>query len=131
MGDHFSRSSGAGTAEQDLPSSLLSLVARHREALRVHYTPNIGPQRKLIPMLRLIQDEGTSESVAIVTADDDALYPAWWLATMLRVVCNCFEIVHDSDDAFDDYAVSPSLSYRAEYQAVEISYTIRKPTPAP
>ena len=58
-----------GTAEQDLPAGLLALAERHREKLHIHFTPNIGPQRKLLPMLKRLQDNNI-ENAVIVTADD-------------------------------------------------------------
>ena len=92
-----------GTAAQDLPAGLLALAERHREKLHIHFTPNIGPQRKLLPMLKRLQ-ENNIENAVIVTADDDVLYPFWWLSSMLR--------------AYVDTEGLAVLSYSAKFMSI-------------
>jgi hypothetical protein len=61
------------------------IPARIQEWVRegkVHwdYTENIGPYRKLIPVL----ERSVDPSSLIVTADDDTLYPEYWLESLVE-----------------------------------------------
>ena len=52
-----------------------------RRVTQFVYTDNIGPHRKLLPLL---QHYRQSSDVRIVTADDDRYYPKHWLSTLLQ-----------------------------------------------
>jgi hypothetical protein len=58
--------------DQPLPETLQRL---QRRGLEVLYTPDVGPHTKYHPYVMRHADDG----VALVTADDDLLYPAHWL----------------------------------------------------
>jgi hypothetical protein len=49
-------------------------------AADVHFVPNTGPYRKLLPLLR----ERWNEDVLIVTIDDDGAYPPWFLERLVN-----------------------------------------------
>lgn len=57
---------------------VMSLPETNRHLIQIRWTPNIGPYRKLIPVLR----EAAPEDL-IVTADDDIFYGETWLASLL------------------------------------------------
>lgn len=58
------------------PASLRRLEAR---GLEVRLTENLGPHTKYFPVL----DEAVAAGVRVATADDDILYPRWWLDRLL------------------------------------------------
>jgi hypothetical protein len=60
-----------------LPASLRRL---QRRGLEVRLTENYGPHTKYFPYVT--SQEGP-HTVPLVTADDDVLYPPWWLRTLL------------------------------------------------
>lgn len=59
-----------------LPLSLLKLKKR---GLEIRKTENLGPHKKYFPYV----NECFDESTPLVTADDDILYPKYWLAKLL------------------------------------------------
>ncbi|HLL61491.1 MAG TPA: glycosyltransferase family A protein [Propionibacteriaceae bacterium] len=59
----------------DRPAALRRLEAR---GLDVRLTENLGPHKKYFPALPIALDDG----VALATADDDTLYPRYWLARL-------------------------------------------------
>jgi hypothetical protein len=63
---------------QPLPPALQSLV---RRGLEVRFCPNYGPHTKYFPALALARDQ----ALPLVTADDDIVYPEWWLSRLLTV----------------------------------------------
>jgi DNA-binding transcriptional ArsR family regulator len=65
-----------GVPRSTLPAELLAL--EEAGLLEIRYVKNIGPYRKLLPILRA---EWESNCV-IVTADDDTIYPPHWLDEM-------------------------------------------------
>lgn len=58
------------------PASLRRLEKR---GLEVRLTENLGPHTKYYPIL----DEAVAAGVPVATADDDILYPRWWLDRLL------------------------------------------------
>ncbi len=67
-----------GIKKSEIPSNILEL---HRKKLiQIVYTKNIGPYRKLIPLLK----KKFRENCLIVTADDDTIYPDNWLEGLLE-----------------------------------------------
>jgi len=59
------------------PDEIPSFIKSWEQAgkLEVQYTPNTGPFRKLIPILR----ENKNNDCVIITADDDTIYPSSWI----------------------------------------------------
>lgn len=62
----------------NLPLDIEKLVEENREKLCIHFTKNIGPYRKLIPILWKFW----GKDIVVVTADDDTIYPSHWLSTL-------------------------------------------------
>lgn len=63
-----------------IPEEIHELRSASQGRLKLRYTANTGPYRKLMPLLaRLRGAEGL-----VATADDDTLYPADWLARMVE-----------------------------------------------
>lgn len=58
------------------PASLRRLEAR---GLEVRLTENLGPHTKYFPIL----EDAIASGVPVATADDDILYPRWWLGRLL------------------------------------------------
>ena len=56
---------------KEIPASAQDAIDRN--GVLVHWVPNTGPYRKLLPLLRERRD------VLIVTIDDDTKYPSWTL----------------------------------------------------
>ena len=67
-----------GVEERDLPHPVRQLADQGR--IEIRFTPNIGPHRKLVPMLREVSE--VQDPPLIVTADDDVLYPQRWLEAL-------------------------------------------------
>ena len=70
-----------GIEEQDLPSSLIRFADKSPIDVEFRSTANIGPHRKLLPLLRQLRHE--TKPPLIVTADDDTLYPYRWLEALV------------------------------------------------
>jgi hypothetical protein len=76
-------------AYADLPMTLRRLQAR---GLEIRLTANRGPHTKYFPYVEQLP----ANSPPVVTADDDILYPAYWLAGLLSAyrqddsVINCY-----------------------------------------
>ena len=51
--------------------------------LRVHWPANLGPYRKLLPLLELLTPEQQRLDPLLITADDDTLYPSDWLRRLV------------------------------------------------
>lgn len=64
--------------DQTVNRLVMSLPETHRHLIKIHWTSNTGPYRKLIPALR----EAGPEDL-IVTADDDIFYGENWLSILL------------------------------------------------
>lgn len=60
-----------------LPSRVTRLLADSR--FRIRFVPNMGPYRKLLPILAWLGDR----SALVATVDDDTRYPDDWLSTLL------------------------------------------------
>lgn len=61
----------------DLPESLRRL---QRRGLEVYLTDNLGPHTKYYPYVA----SQTKHEVPLVTADDDIVYPRWWLRRLFE-----------------------------------------------
>jgi hypothetical protein len=72
---------------EDVKASLAPLVAR---GLEVRLTDNYGPHTKYFPMISEMDDS----ALALVTADDDILYPHSWLRGLIRAHTRDPETVH-------------------------------------
>ena len=68
-----------GVRRADLPDEVLARAEDGR--LSIRETPNIGPHRKLLPLLERVH--GDPDPPLIVTADDDSFYPPRWLEAMV------------------------------------------------
>ena len=60
-----------------LPNSIIKLIECN-DRIKVHYTENTGPYRKIIPALRNCTDEDI-----LVYADDDVIYSNLWLKYLI------------------------------------------------
>lgn len=63
----------------DLPGDIAAL-SQADPRLAVRFTPNIGPYRKILPLL----SEMNGLRALVATADDDTIYPATWLSGLYR-----------------------------------------------
>ncbi|GLK83913.1 glycosyltransferase family A protein [Ancylobacter defluvii] len=63
---------------EDIPPACRELAADGR--LRWFRVPNSGPYRKLLPILA----DPLAQEALIATADDDTIYPAHWLSTLVH-----------------------------------------------
>jgi Methyltransferase domain len=101
-----------GIREEDLPIQVKNMELAGM--LKINFVANTGPFRKLLPTLR---DEWDRNSV-IVTADDDTLYPPFWLEEMFETYisndtivarrCNRMRIGGGKPLAYLDWAKSTS-----------------------
>jgi hypothetical protein len=70
-----------------LPGFLRRRIWRSRMGrglrLQVHWTANIGPYRKLLPLLERLTPEQQAADPLLITADDDTLYPPTWLQQLV------------------------------------------------
>lgn len=62
----------------EVPKKVQDLITETDGKLQVHYTKNIGPYRKLLPLLFSYW----GQELLVVTADDDTIYPTNWLRTL-------------------------------------------------
>lgn len=90
-----------------LPAALRRL---ERRGLEVRLTENLGPHTKYFPSLEL----ALGEDLPLVTADDDIMYPAGWLAGLVAAgrdhpeVVNCYRA---SVVALRDGAIAPYVAW--------------------
>lgn len=70
-----------GVTLDDLPPSVIERAEDGTTPLEVRQVENIGPHRKLLPLLREVYHD--PDPPLIATADDDVLYPSTWLETMV------------------------------------------------
>jgi len=68
----------------ELPADLIAFAKKAGRRLQIHYCPNTGPYRKLVPYLY----RNWGQSKLVVTADDDTIYPPHWLATLAAAHAN-------------------------------------------
>ena len=94
----------AGVADP-LPANLEALV-RTEPRLGVRFTPNLGPYRKILPVLA----EFYGRRALVATADDDTVYPRDWLGGLVAgyrrhgcVVCYRGHRMLRRDRAFQNY----------------------------
>lgn len=71
----------AGVRSDDLPESVRALAEDDANRLTIRNTENIGPHRKLLPLLAEVYHD--PDPPLIITADDDTLYPRRWLEALL------------------------------------------------
>jgi hypothetical protein len=69
-----------GVAVEDLPPSVVEWAADETSPVEIRTVDNVGPHRKLVPLLRELFDE--ADPPLVVTADDDTLYPERWLEAL-------------------------------------------------
>ncbi len=69
-----------------LPESLTKQMAR---GLEVRSTQNYGPHKKYFPYVRSVE----SHELPLATADDDILYPRYWLAGLMTAYVERPEVV--------------------------------------
>jgi len=71
---------------RELTPELRDLELNHGSRFRVFFTHNIGPHRKILPVLKETAELPPSQRLQtlIATADDDTLYPPDWLASLVR-----------------------------------------------
>jgi hypothetical protein len=82
----------------DPPSHLLRLV---RRGLEIRHCEDLGPHKKQYPFAR----DNPDATEPLVAADDDVLYPSWWLAELLdahRSRPDDIACVRAATIAFDD-----------------------------
>ena len=80
-------SDGPYLKDKGVPSRRIPTSLRRREKkgeICIAYTKNIGPYRKLIPILK----EQYKNKCVIITADDDTIYPYDWVETLYRSYLN-------------------------------------------
>lgn len=70
---------------RELTLDLRDLELNHGPRFRMIFTHNIGPHRKILPILKETAELPPSQRfrTLIATADDDTLYPRDWLASLL------------------------------------------------
>jgi len=71
-----------GIKTSDLPEGLISLIEKNSNKIKLINTKNIGPHRKIIPILELFSNK--INSPFIITADDDTIYPRNWLKALIE-----------------------------------------------
>lgn len=72
---------------RNLPSSILRLVARGLEVKRCRY---VGPHAKYFPYIEAQE----SFSAPLVTADDDMIYPTYWLERLRDAFRQAPDLIH-------------------------------------
>jgi hypothetical protein len=71
----------AGVRMDELPREVSRLARDNSSKIEIRVTENIGPHRKLLPLLATIGS--LADAPPLVTADDDTLYPHRWLEALL------------------------------------------------
>jgi len=71
----------AGIAPEKIPDKLQALANFRNLHFRIRYTENTAGYRKLLPILA---ENKNRNDVVIITADDDTLYPKWWLERLYK-----------------------------------------------
>lgn len=109
-------------AFDDPPAALRRLQAR---GLEIHLTKNYGPHKKYFPYVAM----ECSFDKPLVTADDDHLYPKWWLGGLSKAydespdVVSCYRarVIRFGNDAFAKYSSwSRCRSTEASYRHLAI-----------
>ncbi|SBO44589.1 hypothetical protein [Cyanobium sp. NIES-981] len=71
---------------QSVPSFIQRRIAwsqGRRIELECHFVENVGPYRKLLPLIARLTEQQKENDPYLVTADDDTLYPQDWLVRLL------------------------------------------------
>jgi hypothetical protein len=74
-------------ANHELPDSLRRLESR---GLEINYTRDLGPHTKYFPYVT----NGSSFCDPLVTADDDIVYPRYWLAALAKAQKRAPGVIH-------------------------------------
>lgn len=92
----------------DVPREVQRLISDDSR-LSWRWVPNIGPYRKLLPVLNKMIDEDQ----LIVTADDDTIYPQGWLSTLVQYysLFNCVISFRSHFIAISDGGFAPYRSW--------------------
>lgn len=98
------------------------LFAQVRRGLDVRLTDNFGPHTKYFPLVL----EQTDSPQAFVTADDDIIYPHWWLDRLVRearstpgtVVCYRAHRLRHDDSVVQPYDEWPSVESSTAHATV-------------
>ena len=69
----------AGILPEAIPEKLQKIANFNNSPFKIRYTENTAGYRKLLPIL---EENKNREDVVIITADDDTLYPKWWIARL-------------------------------------------------
>lgn len=88
------------------PANLVRLL---RRGLEIRLCDNLGPHKKYYPYVETTPE---AERLPLATADDDALYPRWWLQALCdghrkhpdTVNCHWASIMGVTQDRIADYA---------------------------
>lgn len=67
-----------GIKPDKIPRELLNMQKKGK--LKIIYTENIGPYRKLLPILK----ENIDKNIIVITADDDVVYPYDWIEELIN-----------------------------------------------
>jgi hypothetical protein len=105
----------AGVEYKNIPPKIRKLAESEENKFEIRYTENTGPFRKLLPAL---EHFNTSEDI-IVTADDDIIYPDFWLESLYKAFLksNCVVsfrakiILSNNNNHFKPYVDWPVLDY--------------------
>lgn len=102
-----------GVPYKKIPRNIRKLAEAADTNFEIHYTENIGPYRKLLPTLEKFN---SSEDI-IVTADDDIIYPEYWLDSLYKAFLKnkcviCFrarKMLFDDKNNLKPYLTWPKL----------------------
>ena len=104
-----------GVPYKKIPRNIRKLAESADNNFEIHYTENTGPFRKLLPALKKFN---SSEDI-IVTADDDIIYPEYWLDSLYKAFLKnkcitCFrarKILFDDKNNLKPYSTWPVLDH--------------------
>ncbi|HWA96672.1 MAG TPA: hypothetical protein VG844_18895 [Terracidiphilus sp.] len=112
--------------EQSVLANLPPAIRRlQKRGLEVRLTKNYGPHKKYYPYV----ESQSSFEVPLVTADDDILYPRYWLKALVSAnqehpkLVNCFRarVIELADGRFKPYSSLEScLSTVSQYRNIAI-----------
>lgn len=97
-----------------LPLELQRQVSR---GLEVCYTDDLGPHKKYYPALDIAIGQRVER---LITADDDVMYPAWWLERMMEAA----SMSPDSIVAYRTRRVALSTSHFAPWSTWPLSKSV-------
>jgi hypothetical protein len=106
-----------GCGYDELPERVRSW--HENGVVEVRSTTNTGPHRKMIPLL--LEHRANPDPPIVVTADDDTLYPARWLETLVEAhrttgtaVCYRGRVIAHSKTGLKPYHTWPKLTAYGE-----------------